>query len=377
MGELVALALPGGPAFVDAMRRAWDDGDAVLPVDLRLPAPAREELLAALRPARLVTAEGTVTLAGSVPVVDGDALVMATSGTTGAPKGVVLTHDAVAASARATTSFLGVDPDRHHWLACLPLAHIGGLSVVCRALWAGTALTVQPGFDADAVRAAAAAGATHVSLVATALQRIDPSIFEQIVLGGAAPPEERPANVVATYGLTETGSGVVYDGWTLEGVEVREVDGELQLRCPMLLRAYRRAGDGPEGFDPRLPEGWFATDDGGTVEERDGRPFVCVHGRRADVIVTGAQKVWPDPVEAVLRGVPGVGEVAVVGRPDPTWGAVVTAVVVVAPGAPRPELGALRDAVKAELAPYCAPHQVEFVDSLPKTALGKVQRRRL
>lgn len=379
MRELVALALPGGAGFVDALRRAWDDGDAVLPVDLRLPAPARAALLDALRPRRVVSTDGTVSLPDAVPVLDGDALVMATSGTTGAPKGVVLTYDAIRASAEATTSYLGIDPDRHHWLACLPLAHIGGLSVICRALVSGTGLTVLPGFDADAVIACATApgGPTHVSLVPTALSRLDPAIFERIVLGGSAPPEGLPGNVVTTYGLTETGSGVVYDGWTLDGVEVREVDGELLLRGPMLLRAYRRAGDGPAGFDPRDGAGWFATNDGGGVVEREGRPFVQVFGRRGDVIVTGSQKVWPDPVERVLQAAPGVAEVAVVGRPDPEWGAVVTAVIVPADPASPPTLDALRDAVKAKLAAYCAPRQVELVATLPRTALGKIQRNRL
>src|SRR5437879_3032321 len=149
------------------------------------------------------------------PVEDGDALVVATSGTTGEPKGVVLTHDAVEASARATSDRLAVDPARDTWLSYLPLAHIGGLSVVTRALVTGTPLT----FDVEA-------GATLVSLVPTQLRRLDARAFRTIVLGGAAPPEDRPANCVVTYGMTETGSGVVYDGVPLAGVQVRAVAGE-------------------------------------------------------------------------------------------------------------------------------------------------------
>src|SRR5690606_6663843 len=105
--------------------------------------------------------------------------------TTGAPKGVVLTHAAIEASSRATSARLGVDPARHRWLACLPVAHIGGLSVVLRALNTGTPFDLLPSFDPDAVEAAARRGATHVSLVATALRRIDASLFERIVLGGS------------------------------------------------------------------------------------------------------------------------------------------------------------------------------------------------
>jgi O-succinylbenzoic acid--CoA ligase len=298
-------------------------------------------------------------------VSDGDALVVATSGTTGDPKGVVLTHDAVLASATATSSALGIDPATDHWLACLPLAHVGGLGVVTRALLTGTQLTVLPRADPAAV---AAVGATRVSLVATALRRLDVTSFRTVVLGGDAPPGGLPPNVVTTYGMTETGSGVVYDGVPLPGVEVREVDGELHLRGPMLLRAYR------DGTDPKTAGGWLPTGDAGSVGT-DG--LVRVDGRIGDVIVTGAEKVWPAPVEAALRGLPGVADVAVVGRPDAEWGARVVAVVVPSDPAAPPTLDALRAAVRERLAPWAAPRELVLVDSLPRTALGKVRRSAL
>ena len=161
---------------------------------------------------------------------DGDTLVVATSGSTGDPKGVVLSHDAVRASALATSGRLGVGAD-DHWLACLPLAHVGGLSVVTTPSPPAPPSPCSPGFDADAVADAAAAGATLVSLVATALARVDAAGFRWIVLGGAAAPPERPDNVVVTYGATETGSGVVYDGVPLDGVEVAIADdGGIRVR---------------------------------------------------------------------------------------------------------------------------------------------------
>ncbi|MFN0091795.1 MAG: class I adenylate-forming enzyme family protein [Acidimicrobiales bacterium] len=369
MNRLVALAVPGGPRFVEELRRAWDDGDAVLPLDLRLPPGAIAELLHAMAPAALVDGDGRSKRPHGIPVEPGDALVVATSGTTGAPKGAVLTHAAVAASAEATSAYLGVEPARHRWLACLPLAHVGGLSVLTRALHTGTPVEVHPGFDADAVMAAARNGATHVSLVATALKRIDPTVFEKIVLGGGPAPSPRPPNASVTYGLTETGSGLVYDGRPLPGVEVRVCDGELWVRGPMLLRAYRN------GADPKDADGWLATGDGGEVDPAGGE--VRVFGRRSEVINTGAEKVWPGPVERLLAEHPAVAEAAVVGRPDPEWGQAVTAIVAPAdPGSP-PSLEQLRAYVRERLSPWHAPRRLELVAALPKTSLGKVRRHLL
>jgi len=350
--RLVPIELPGGPGFVDALRRAWDDGDAVLPVDPRLPRPAVESLLEAMRLDQ--------------PVDDGDALVVATSGTTGEAKGVVLTHHAVRASAVATSDRLQVDPLRDTWLACLPLAHVGGLAVVTRALVTNTPLVVQPGFDAVAVARAADDGVTLVSLVATALHRIDAARFRVIVLGGATPPAELPSNVVSTYGMTETGSGVVYDGVPLDGVDVAvdPASREIALRGPMLLRCYR------DGTDPKDADGWFWTGDVGSLD--GGR--LQVFGRVDDMIVTGGENVWPDPVEAMLSALPSVREVAVIGRDDEQWGQRVVAVVVPSDPAAPPTLDELRSTVKERLGPWAAPRALELTASLPRTALGKIRR---
>ena len=346
MNRLVAIDLPGGPEFVDELRHVWDAGDAAFPVDQRLPRSAKRELCAAMR----VGDE----------VQPGDALVMVTSGSTGTPKGVVLTHDAVAASARATSDRLDVHPD-DHWLACLPLSHVGGLSVVTRALHTGTQLTVLPGFDATAIEDA---GATLVSLVATALARIDPSRFRTIVLGGSRPPDDRPANCVTTYGMTETGSGVVYDGVPLDDVEVDITpDGEIRLRAPMLLRCYR------DGSSPLDADGWFATGDLGVWLPDDQ---LHVAGRRGDLIITGGENVWPEAVEAALADHSGVADVMVRGVDDPEWGQVVEALIVPV-GAP-PTLDSIRAHVKAHHPAFMAPRRLAVVESLPRTSLGKLRR---
>lgn len=353
--RLIVVEARGGDAFVDRLRQAWDDGDAVLPLDPRLPAPARQRVLAAARP--------------DEPAEVGDALVVVTSGTTGDPKAAVLTHDAVAASARATSDRLEVDPIADRWLACLPLAHVGGLSVVTRAVVTGTPLTVHDGFDARAVEAAAIDGCTLVSLVPTALRRVDPALFRAVVLGGSAMPTHLPPNAITTYGMTETGSGVVYDGVPLEGVEVRVVGGEVNIRAPMLFRSYR------DGTDPKTPDGWYPTGDAGEWDADAGG--LQVLGRLGDVIVTGGEKVWPAAVERVLSAAPAVAEVAVVGEPDPEWGQRVVALVVPADPAAPPSLDALREAVKRDLAAYAAPRELRVVDTLPRTGSGKVARSRI
>lgn len=372
--ELVALDMPGGDGFVAALVAVWEAGDAIAVLDQRLAPPARRSQLEAVAPTWVFgPASGQTPYSArradqGRAVADGDAIVMTTSGSTGAPKALVLTRDAVMASAVATSRRLGVSPEQHRWLACLPLSHIGGLSVVTRALVTSTSLEVHAGFDAERVMAAATTQ-TYVSLVPAALARVRADAFRRIVLGGSAPPDQLPGNVVTTYGMTETGSGVVYDGVPLEGVEVRLGEGaEILLRAPMMARAYR------DGSPLAGPDGWLHTGDCGYF---DHQRRLHVQGRLTDMLVTGGENVWPAPVEEVMGRHRLVAEVALSALPDPRWGERLVAVVVPADPTAPPSLDELREMVKAEIAAFAAPKQMVTTHALPRTSLGKLRRGEL
>ena len=356
--------MPCGDQFVSRVKRAWDNGDAIFPLDQRLPTPARHDVLAAIKPTVIATHDNETKWDGE-PVEDGDAVVVATSGTTGTPKGVILTHDAVAASAHATSQRLSVT-DADAWLACLPVSHVGGLSVILRSLVTGTRLLTAPQFSVEAYVDAAKKGATLVSLVATALQRVDASLYRTIVLGGAKPPIDRPANTVTTYGMTETGSGVVYDGVPLEGVEISVIDHVIHLRAPMLMRAYR------DGTVPFTKDGWFRTGDRGSF---DGTTL-SVEGREGDLIITGGENVWPDSVEERLRHHTKIADVCVAGTPDSEWGQIVTAWIVTKDDLDI-SLDEIRDFTKQSLPAHCAPKAIVRVAEIPRTSLGKPMRSHL
>lgn len=374
MPRLVALDLPGGPAFAAAVVEAWARGDAVAVVPRDLPPAGRTTWFAAVRPHVVRTTEGERAHDAEAPeLADGDALVVTSSGTTGQPKVLVHTRAGLAAHARAVHARLDVDPQRDRWLACLPLHHLGGFGVVARAILDGVGLDVIERFDAGVVAAAPSdRGTTLTSLVATALDRLDPAPFRWIVVGGSADPTDRPSNVVRTYGLTETGGGIAYDGIALDGVELRvDEAGGIEVRSPTLARG-RRA---PDGTVVALadPEGWFATGDLGRLDA-DGR--LHVEGRRDQLIITGGENVWPEPVEAVLRRHPAVADALVVGEADPEWGQRVVAVVVPAEASAPPALDALRAHVRAQLPAACAPRELRLVDAIERTELGKAVRPR-
>jgi O-succinylbenzoic acid--CoA ligase len=349
--------------MVERIRKAWDEGDAIFPLDQRLPAPARTSVLDVVKPTRIATLNDESSHRG-LSIEPGDAVVVATSGTTGLPKAVVLTHAATQASALATSSRLGVTTS-DKWLACLPPSHVGGLSVILRSIVTNTPVIAVPSFSVDGYNQAAKDGATLVSLVSTALQRVDSSLFRTIVLGGAKPPADRPSNTVTTYGMTETGSGVVYDGIPLDGVEIEIRDSVIHLRAPMLMRGYR------DGTSPIDSEGWLRTGDIGSFENG----ILRVEGREGDLIITGGENVWPESVEDVLRSHPHITDVCIAGVPDAEWGHAVTAWIVT--DGTTVTLETIRNYVKEQLPSHCAPRAVIEIGEVPRTALGKPKRAEL
>jgi O-succinylbenzoic acid--CoA ligase len=364
--ELLAAALDG-------------TGPAVLPVDPRLPLDQVAGLLHTLRPHTLETLDGTERLdPGDSPALAPEtAVVMATSGSTGQPKGAELTAAALRASARASLGRLGAGPGQR-WLSCLPPSHISGLQVFVRSLLAGSVPVLAGRLDAVT---AAAAGGHYVSLVPTQLRHLldEPggpaalASFRGILLGGAAVPggllaEARGAGarVVTSYGMTETCGGCVYDGRPLDGVSVRiGTGGRIGLAGPVLFAGYRGR---PDLTAAALDGPWFVTSDLGELDA-DGR--LAVRGRADGMINTGGEKVATDEVAAVLAGCPGVRDAVVVGRPDPEWGELVTAVVVAADPADPPGLAELRRSVRGQLPDYAAPRALVLVPAIPLLRSGK------
>jgi len=293
----------------------------------------------------------------------GEALVIATSGSTGEPKGVVHSHETLRASADASAEALGLNGNEH-WLVCLPVSHIGGFSVITRAKHTGATLTLHETFEAPRVEDAARTGCTHVSLVPTALRRIDASLFHQILLGGQAAPPQLPSNVTVTYGSTETGGGIAYDGHALPGVSLRIVEGEIQVQSPSLFVRY--IGD----QDSRIVNGWFRTGDAGQIV----KDRLEVTGRLSDMIISGGENIWPQRLEQLLRGLAHVEDVAVIGVEDPEWGQAVEVYLETTSALSR---DTVRGLVIDHLPHYYVPKKIHCVANLPRTTIGKVDKAAL
>lgn len=357
-GRLVTVRMPPLEA-ARAVREAWHRGDAVMVLDPRAPDAEAERVLARVAPEQ-----------GVDPEV---AAVCVTSGTSGEPKGAELTWSGLEASAAAVGRALEIGAgDR--WLACLPLHHVAGLAVLGRAWAGGWPVSVVDRADPATI---GATPATLVALVPTVARRLreagaDLGRFRRILVGGG-PVTETGANIVASYGLTETWGGVVNDGRPLAGVQVDLGDGgEILVRGPMVMRRYRR--------DPALtaaaltPEGWLRTGDVGVIGA-DGR--LRVVDRLKDLIVTGEVKVSPTEVEGVLGGHPAVAEVVVAGAADAEWGERVVAHVVPADPRRPPTLAELRAFAAGRLSAAKLPRELRLVERVPRTAGGKPLRRSL
>lgn len=377
---LHAAVLPTGPALLGLLRAALDGGPALLPVDPHLPGPARLRLLATLRPKAVATPGGLQRFDDGVPVDDEVALVIATSGSTGEPKGVQLSAAALRHSATAVLDRIQAAPaDR--WLCCLPTSHIGGVGVLMRSLVAGTDPVL---LDRFSVNTFAQASAEHTAVVPTMLQRLldagaDLARFRSVLVGGAALPAElrtrateAGATIVPTYGTTETAGGCVYDGVPLDGVtaDVRH-DGRIRITGPVLASGYRLR---PDLTSEAFVDGWLVTPDLGRFAD-GGR--LQVLGRDDDVIVTGGVNVAATAVSDLISTHPGVAQVAVVGRPDAQWGQLVVAIVVPADPAAPPTLTQLRVHVAAEAAAPLAPRDLVLLDAMPVLPSGKIDRRAL
>lgn len=334
------------------------------------------------------TSSLTTGLRVGAEIDDDIALVVSTSGTTGAPKGAMLTAEALQASASATHARLG-GPGQ--WLLALPAYHIAGMQVLIRSTLAGTTpvvVDVSSGLDVASFSRAVhdmRSGRRYASLVATQLAKAlsDPAAtaalasLDAVLIGGGPMPagvlqsaSAAGISVVRTYGMSETAGGCVYDGVPLDGVRVRVNHGRVVLGGTTLAKGYRNA----VSPNPFAEPGWFSTDDAGSLDP-DG--VLTVHGRLDGAISTGGLTVLPEVVEAVIARHPAVGQCAVFGVPDERLGQRVAAAVVPASVDDAPTLAQLREHVAASLDVTAAPRELHLVDELPVRGIGKVDRQAL
>jgi O-succinylbenzoic acid--CoA ligase len=351
--------LEGGDDFAVALHAALLDGTPAVPLDPRLTSDERAQ--------RAVPAE--------LPYAD-VATVMFTSGTTSDPKPVYLTLANWEANAVGSALALGLDPEER-WLCTMPLAHVGGLSILLRSTLYATTVVLHERFDTGAVLAelmSAERAITLVSLVPTMLARLldaglcDPPALRWVLLGGGPIPpglldRARAAGVPVawTYGMTEACSQIATFGQPLHRVRLGFDDGEILVRGPIVAQSAL------------APDGWLHTGDIGEYDERHGLRII---GRKSDTIISGGENVAPAQVEAALLEHPAVADAGVFARPDPEWGERLVARVVLRDGCSAEPLE-LQEFVGARLARFKVPKEIEFAAGLPRTSSGKLLRREL
>jgi O-succinylbenzoic acid--CoA ligase len=390
-GGAVGVAITEAPlSAVAAMWAAWRLGATVMPLDPRLPGlragPA--DLATTYRLADIVTHiepdpypwAGTAT-----PAADDIHSLILTSGTTSGTRAALLTHGNVAAAVAASRLRIGNGPE-DRWLLCLPMFHVGGLSVLWRSAEAGGAVVVHPSFDAAAAAAALRRGeVTIASFVPTMLQRVleaDPGPYrgvKAVLVGGASvAPDlvERGLDaglpIVTTYGMTEACSQIA----TVAPGEERSAVGTVGRPLAGMQVEIAQGGiitvDGPAvspGYfgEPRR-RGPLASNDIGSFDDA-GR--LVVHGRGDDVILTGGENVHPAEVERVVLSHPDVSDCVVYGLPDPDWGSVVAVTVVLAGPA---ALDTIQQYAGTRLAPFQVPRLWRIGSETPKLRSGKPDR---
>jgi O-succinylbenzoic acid--CoA ligase len=428
MGDRVAVVMANRPEFVQLVHAVSRLGAILVPLNVRLTGSELRTLLDDAEPRVVVVDRATCSLldgwSGTVVEIDREwsslrpttveprrAIDLAavhtlvyTSGTTSRPKGVLLTYGNHWWSALGSQLNIGAVPE-DRWLLCLPLFHVGGLSILFRSVIGGFAVELHERFDPASVNRAIEEGTTLLSVVGTMLWRMleergerpYPRHLRAVLLGGG--PAPRPllehaaalgVPVLQTYGLTETASQLATlapedalrklgsAGRPLYPNELRVVredgspagpgePGEITVRGPVVTPGYWRR---PDLTARALRDGWLWTGDLGYLDE-DG--YLTVLDRRDDLIVTGGENVYPAEVEAVLLAHPAVAEAAVVGIPDVEWGQRVVAAVVLRPGA-TVRAADLASWCRERLAGYKVPRAFRFVSELPRTESGKVQR---
>lgn len=330
----------------------------------------------------------------------GTAVVVTTSGSTGVPKSVILSRDALIASALATADRVGDGV----WLLALPATYVAGLQVLVRSIvadrepaWLTGAFTPQAFAAAALTMLSTDRGErvpTYTSLVPAQLSKLldvaahDEAVlaalrsFETILVGGQAIPaatleraQDAGARVVRTYGSTETSGGCVYDGRPLRGVRVQVVDGEVRVAGPTLADGYLGDPAATEAAFPRDAEGtrWYRTGDAGIIED----DLLRVRGRIDNVIVSGGINVSLDRVERIVRSIAGLESAVVVGVADDRWGE--AAVVVVPRGealrrSESVQLQEARTAVAEQIGAHARPARLVLVDDLATLPSGKPDR---
>ncbi|HEY8075535.1 MAG TPA: AMP-binding protein [Labilithrix sp.] len=381
---------------------AFEAGVPVVLVHPRATAEERARLPASVGAERVIDETFTLDALPDAPAfvpspIDDEAAlaIVFTSGTSGTPKGVHLSRRALRAATHASEQNLGWEDD-DRWLLCMPIAHVGGMSVLLRCLAARKPVVLAPwtGKDGPLLDAIAAHRVSILSLVPTMLVRIlesrpdyrFPPHVRAILLGGDATQPglraeamRRGAPILTTYGLSEACAQVATQsprdsdrgddvGRPLAGVELRIHDGEIQVRGPTLMSGYVPRDRWPSPF---ASGGWFPT---GDLGELDAHGRLHVRGRRTDRIITGGENVDPLEVERALTEMPGVAAACVFGVADERWGQRVAVAIVPRDPASPPALEAVADHLDRTLATFKRPRAAVICAAFELNATGKVDR---